>query len=295
MKMNYYRLMCLVLASWMASLSAFSAPVSMLKIEHSPVTLAVRGQDVLFRARVIPGAQPIKKVTLFYAVSRDAAPYKVAMQDSGSEWFTGSISADMTTELNQILYYIEARDASDASTETPWYTLAVKNTGSPSATTPSKDEKGSSWTKPALIAGGVILAGGAALALTSGGGGGGGGGGGSTSGGTATNVAGTYSGTVTLCVQPPASSSTCSLHAMTILIDGNNLVSSDTLAEGQHLEGRLSGSNFLLISSTTSTNGTGEIQYLGTVINNRIAGSIQGTLTTSTGTGTYSGNFSAVK
>ncbi|MEI8140375.1 MAG: hypothetical protein WCI03_10965, partial [bacterium] len=125
--------------------------------------------------------------------------------------------------------------------------------------------------------------------------GGGGGGGSSTTDGTITNAAGTYNGTVTICVQPPGSGSTCSSHAMTILIDGNSLVSSDTLYEGKHLEGRLSGANFLLVSSVTTTNGTGDIQFLGTVVNNRIAGSIQGTLTTYTGTGTYSGNFNAIK
>lgn len=82
---------------------------------------------------------------------------------------------------------------------------------------------------------------------------------------------------------------------MTIQIDENNTVSSDTLYEGNHMEGKLSGVNFLLVTSVAETNGTGDIQYLGTVINKRIAGSIQGTLTTGTGTGTYSGNFSAVK
>ena len=293
MKLNTHFLLSLLLAVWFASVPAFSAPVGTLRIEHAPITLAVKGQEVLFRAQVKSGEQPVKTVTLYYAVSRDAAPYKVAMQHSGAGWFTGTLSADITTGLNQILYYIEARNAADATVETPWYTIAVKNTGSPAATSPAPEAKGHSWTKPALIAGGVILAGGAVLALA--GGGGGGGGGGSTSDGTTTNAPGTYNGNVTLCVQPPGSSSSCSAHSMSIFIDANNLVSSDTLSPGNHLEGRLSGANFLLVTSVTETNGTGEIQYLGTVINNRIAGSIQGTLTTPTGTGTYSGNFSAIK
>ncbi len=293
MNSSYSRLFCLVLVSWFTPVLAFSAPVAPLRIEHAPVTLAVRGQDALFRTQVMPGANPVKQVTLYYAVSRDAAPYKVAMQDSGSGLFTGTISANMITDLKQILYYIEARDTADSTAETPWYTLVVKTSGSPVAPTPITETKGRSWTKPALIAGGVILAGGAALALTSGGGGGGGDS--SPTDGSSTNVAGTYNGTATLCVQPPGSGSSCSSHAMAILIDGNNVVSSDTLYEGKHLEGRLSGANFLLVTSVTETNGTGDIQYLGTVINNRIAGSIQGTLTTDTGTGTYSGNFSAIK
>lgn len=292
MKSNYSFFMCLALASLFILGTLFSASAGTLQIVHAPITLAAQGQDILFRAQVKPGTQPIKAVTLFYAVSRDAAPYKVSMQNSGSGWFTGSISADMTTGLKQLLYYIEARDEADATAETPWYTIVVKNSGSPAVTTrPAQDDKGSSWTKPALIAGGIVLAGGAAIALASGGGGGSSG----TADSTITNVAGTYIGTVTQCTEPPGGSSYCTSHAMTILIDANNVVSSDTLATGKHLEGRLSGANFLLITSVTETNGTGEIQYLGTVVNNRIAGSVQGTLTTTAGTGTYSGNFTAAK
>lgn len=280
----------MVIAMFISVEAGFSAPATKLRIDHSPVTLGARGQEVVFRAQVIPGSQPVKSVTLFYSVSRDAAPYKVAMLNSGSGWYTGSIHPDVTMTLTQILYYIEARDDGAATAETPWYTIAVKATGSSQKVV---EATGSSWTKPALIAGGVLLAGGAVAALAAGGGGGGGGG--SSSDTNTAGVAGTYGGSVTLCVQPPGGSSSCSAHPMTIQIDENNTVSSDTLYEGNHMEGKLSGVNFLLVTSVAETNGTGDIQYLGTVINKRIAGSIQGTLTTGTGTGTYSGNFSAVK
>lgn len=292
MKLNCTCLMFLFLASLFVAGRSFSATPEPLRIEHSPVTLAVKGQEVLFRTQIKPGAKPVKAVTLFYAVSRDAAPYKVVMQNSGIGWYTGTISAQVTAGLSQILYYIEARDTSDATTETPWHTIVVNNPGTALPGQPAPALQQRSWTKPALIAGGVILAGGAALALSSGGGGGDGS---STPDVTTNNTAGTYGGTVTLCVQPPGSSSSCSSRAMSFAIDANNTVSSDTLAEGQRLEGKLSGANFLLVSSVSTTNGTGEIQYLGTVVNNRISGSIQGTLTTPTGTGTYSGNFSASK
>ena len=302
MKIHDFNLPCVALVAFfcLIALPSAAVPTAALKIDHSPVTIAVRGQDVLFRVRVVPGAQPVKAVTLFYSVSRDAAPYKLAMQASGAGWFTGSISADMTAGLNQILYYIEARDTSDVTAETPWHTIAVKNPGSgvappanPAPATvnqkpPAQEE--SSWTKPALIAGGVILAGGTALALASGGGGGGG------SSGSPTNAAaGTYGGTVTTCEQPPGSGSVCSSHAMTVLIDNTGMVSSDALYEGKHLEGKLSGSNFLLSTPVSGTNGTGEIQFLGTVVDNRIAGSVQGSFTSASGVGTYSGNFNGIK
>lgn len=299
-----------------ALLMALNAAAA-LRIDHAPVTVALRGQSVMFRARAVSDAHPLKNVTLFYAVSHDAAPYKVSMYDSGGGWYTGSIPADLLSGLNQILYYIEVRDTSDATEETPWYTVAIRAPGTPppstatpppatvstpratapatktptAATAPEEGE--TSWTKPALIAGGALLVGGAAIAIANGGGGGGGGGG--SSGTTTTNAAGTFSGTVTLCFQPPGGVSSCSSRAMTLVIDPNGVVSSDTLQEGKHLESALSGDNFLLIGSVSETNQTGEIQYLGTVVNNRIAGSIQGTATTPTGVGTYSGNFSAAK
>ena len=148
MKLNTHFLLSLLLAVWFASVPAFSAPVGTLRIEHAPITLAVKGQEVLFRAQVKSGEQPVKTVTLYYAVSRDAAPYKVAMQHSGAGWFTGTLSADITTGLNQILYYIEARNAADATVETPWYTIAVKNTGSPAATSPAPAPCPSSSSTP---------------------------------------------------------------------------------------------------------------------------------------------------
>jgi hypothetical protein len=284
---------------------AFAGPAARPVIEHSPIGVGVRGQSIVLRAHVTNETGSVRQTTLFYAVSRDAAPYKTTMNDSGAGWFTATIPGDLTSGLKQILYYMEARDAADATTETPWYTIELKSSQSPSATPapviagppgPStateqpKDGK-SSWRKPALIAGGVLLAGGAALALSSGGGGGGGG----TADGSVTNAAGTYNGTVTTCFQPPGGSSACSTRALSIVIDANGTVTSDSLREGSHLEGSLSGSNFLLVVPVAEGNLTGEIQYLGTVVNNRIAGSIQGTATSPAGTGTYSGNFSAVK
>lgn len=285
------------------AVSVFAGPAAQPLIEHSPITVGVRGQNIVLRAHVTHTSQTVKQVLLFYAVSRDAAPYKMVMNDSGSGWFTGTLPPDLTAGLKQLLYYIEARDATDATAETPWYVIELK--GAPKAETvpaqppvapvapPGQPEgEKSTWRKPALVAGGVLLAGGAALALS---GGGGGGGGGSSSDGATTNSVGTYSGSATACFQPPGGSSSCTTHAISIAIQANGTVSSDSLREGTHLEGKLSGANFLLVAPVKEGGLTGEIQYLGTVVNNRIAGSIQGTATSADGTGTYSGNFSAMK
>ena len=293
-----------VLAFLLVIPPAMAAPNTAPKIDHTPVTLGIRGQSVVFRARVSGPTQAVKSVTLFYAVSRDAAPYRVAMNDSGAGVFTGSIPADMTAGLNQILYYIEARNEAGSTAETPWYTIDVKiPTGAqpepaavvaapPAPLSPERTQ--SSWKKPALIAGGVLLVGGAALALSSGGGGGGGDSS-SSSGGATTNAAGSYSGSATTCFQPPGSNATCSTRAIAIAIDGSGNVTSDSLRDGVHLAGKLSGANFLLVTPVQEAGLNGDIQFLGTVVDNRIAGSIQGTVTGSGGTGTYSGNFSAAK
>jgi hypothetical protein len=230
------------------------------------------------------------------------------MDSTGAGSFTGTIPGNLTAGLNTLLYYIEARDAADATAETPWYTIELKSSlaapvapapapvvtvPAPSAggTNDQKDGK-SSWTKPALIVGGLLLVGGAVAALSQGGGGGDGDG---SSGGSTSNSTQTYTGNATLCFQPPDASSSCSTHPITIAVDQAGNVSTDTLHEGTHLEGKLSGANFLLVASVQETNRTGEVQYLGTLVNDRIAGSIQGSATTPAGTGTYSGNFSAVK
>lgn len=304
MKFKVSRFLCGVVVFCLGALLVPTHAVAVPRIEHAPVTVAVRGQSVLFRVHAVSDSQPIKSATLFYAVSRDAAPYKLAMYNSGSGWFTGSIPADLISGLNQVLYYIEVRDAADATEETPWHTIAIRNPGATGSTAnatavatagrpqPTPEAPEYSWTKPALIAGGVLLAGGAAVAIANSGGGGGGSG---SSGGTSSNSVGLFSGTVTICFQPPNEASSCSSHAMNLFIDQNGAISSDTLYPNKHLEGTLAGANFLLVTSVSDTNRTGEIQFLGTVINNRIAGSVQGSATTSAGIGTYSGNFSASK
>jgi hypothetical protein len=287
---------CLTLATaLLLSQSAFAqnrAPA----IDHSPVKLAVRGQNILFRAKVTDDANAVQSVTLFYSVSRDAAPYKVAMNPAGAGVYMGTVSADLTAGLQQLLYYIEAKDTLGAVDETPWYPVEIK-AGTPVASpgpatrTTTAPGKESSWKKPALIAGGALAVGGAALAIMGGGGGDSGGGGG----GTATNAAGTYAGTASVYFQPPGGSLVSSTYPITIAISSKGVVTSDNLYEGAHLEGQLSGSSFQLVAPVNQADRNGEIRFIGMVNNNRIAGSVEGSATTPDGNGTYSGSFSAAK
>jgi len=121
------------------------------------------------------------------------------------------------------------------------------------------------------------------------------GGSGSGGGGSVTN-AGDYAGSVTLCLEWSGGSPACASHAMTISVSSSGQVSSDTLQEGERLTGSLSGSSFQLVGTVEDTNATSVIRYNGTIIGDRIAGDINGTARSSTGTqGSYSGTFHAVK
>ena len=83
---------------------------------------------------------------------------------------------------------------------------------------------------------------------------------------------------------------------MRILVTTDGVVNSDTLRPGHYVEGRLSGSDFVIISAVSETNRTGEIRYEGTIVNTRITGSISGTAKNPEGTqGTYSGTFNATR
>lgn len=296
MIMKHNAMILLGVAACFASTLTIGSETKPPVIDHSPVKVALRGQNIIVRATITNDSGSIKEATLFVAVSRDAAPFRVAMHDTGAGVYTGTISADLLGNLDRFQYYIDAVDAQAQTTETPWYTVEVKSAeagkNAPAdGGAPESESKQSSWVKPALIVGGVLAVGGAALALSHGGG--------SSSPAapvnTATNSAGTYAGSQTTCFQPSGGSSTCASGAITITIDTASTVTSDTLYTGQHLTGQLSGNNFVLVAAVQTGGQTGQVQFLGTVVDTRIVGSITGSAKTGTGDGTYSGSFSAVR
>ncbi|MCE9613005.1 MAG: hypothetical protein K8T26_01930 [Lentisphaerae bacterium] len=270
-----------------------------LRIDHAPINTALTGQSITVRARVADPAP--KSVTLFFATSRDAAPFKVAMSSSGPQIYAGSISETQLTNLKEIYYYIEARDAADNAVETPWYTVKLQP-GSPeggaavsaskSGTDGKPQKEQAAWVKPTLIGGGLLAAGGIAYAASSGGGGGGdsGDGGGGTS-----EYAGTYTGTDTTCTQAPTGGTTCNPSGLTITITDQGVVQTSDLRDGQRLETPLSGANFVLVADVNEDGFTGEIQYVGTVVDRRVVGTIQGSATSAAGVAVFSGTFSAVR
>jgi hypothetical protein len=284
-------------------------------IAHDPIPFGLRGQPLTLKAKVT-GAAEIESVTLYYALFRDAAPFRVPMKATGLDYYVGSIDAGLLTGVESISYYIEAQDKSGALTETPWYDVpfrkpegrnqTVMPTPGPAAPAPvipvsqapgAPAAGGSNWKTPALIIGGAAVVLGGAYALSDNGGGGGGDDGGDDNGGGSTNdPSGTYAGTVTTCFTPDGGSAACESTGMQIVIDDQDIVFSETIYAGQQLTDLLDGSQGFSLNATVDQGGTnGVINFEGSVVGNKILGSVSGTATTPDGQGTYSGSFSANK
>jgi hypothetical protein len=299
------RFLSVVLTFAMAVGPAFGQNVAAAKppvIEHDPVTWVLRGQALTLKAKILQGDAPVKSVTLYYALFRDAAPFRVEMRASGLGHYVGTIDAGMLGGVDTLSYYIEAQDQQGTAAETAWTEVKIlrpdqipadEQAAAQAAAAPvaSKEEKNKGWTVALVAGGAAALVGGAFLLAGSDSGGGGSSDGGGT---PPANAEGTYGGTSTTCFSPSVGSTTCDTTAMTILIDNAGNVLSETLVEGQQLTGKLSGSNFTLTASPPS-GAAGEINFNGTVIGSRIVGSITGSAQDGLSVGIYSGSFSANK
>ena len=271
-------------------------------IRHEPVTVAVRGQPITILANITDDSGLVKSATLFYSASKDAAPFRSPMKSSGTSLYYGTIPSGVLSSVDSISYYIEALDHVDAAQETPWHTIAIKDTAAPakgaetqpapaSSSEPQGGKSGnhSALTVGAIAVGAAAVVGGAVLLADSGGGGS------SDDGGSADgDSAGTYVGSVTECSSLEGGSSSCNSHGILISITGAGVVESDSLREGVSLQGPLRGSEFTLIAQVTGVS-TGEVVYSGTVVDQRIIGSITGSSRSSEGLSVYSGTFTATK
>ena len=273
-------------------------------IKHEPVTVAVRGQPITILANVTDDSGLVKSVTMFYSASKDAAPFRSPMKSSGTSLYYGTIPAGMISSASSISYYIEALDYVDAAQETAWHTIAIKDATAPvktvepspanvsaapiAASVPASKSSGpSALTVGAIAVGGAAVVGGAVLLAI-------GGGGSSSDGGGGGVEAGTYVGSATQCVSVEGSNSSCNSHSISVSISDTGVVSSDSLLEGASLQGPLRSSDFTMIAQLTGVS-TGEVVYSGTVVDQRIVGSITGSAQSSQGRSVYSGTFTATK
>lgn len=277
-------------------------PVEPPHIVHDPVGVALRGQPITVLAQISATA-PIKAVTLHYTLSKDASPFKLAMQPTGPATFLGTIPAGLLGNADKVSYYIEATDDRDASAETPWYMVAIKDSNallrSPSSTAvaapvarstaPAKDDKDkSSLVGAGLVAGGAAAVIGAALYVASRNGS-------SSDGGSVTNVQGSYTGSKTVCLSMPGQPISCSTTPVTIIIDQSGGVFSDSLIDGRVVSGSLSGNSFTVGGSTSSSNLVSDLSFNGSVVDNHIVGAVTGSAQSTTNSGSYSGSFTAGK
>lgn len=264
------------------------------QIQHTPARVAVRGQPLLLRAVVSDDAGRVKAVNIFYSTSPDTAPFKVPMQAAGAGAYSGSIAEGLFSGAEKLSYYIAAEDAQGANSETPWYTVPIRalQASDAEAAAGSRGAGGreprAKWVTPALIAGGAAVVVGGAVALANRDGGGG---------SSDDDIpAGTFAGTATTYLQMDGSNTTWASKAITITINDNGTVVSDSLPAGGSQSVSLSGNSFIMSSQIAETNLTGDIQYVGTVVSDRIVGFIQGTAQSAAGSsGTFSGSFSATR
>lgn len=281
-----------------------------LSIGHDPVPFAVRGQALTLKAKV-EGAAPPQSVTLYYALFRDAAPFRVPMKSSGLGYYVGTIEANLLGGVDGVSYYIEAQDENGALTETPWYEVKFRDPRpsekpvaanppapapagpAPVIPVPESDGSGRNWKTPALVAAGaaVVLAG--AYALSDSGGGGGDGDDNGGGGGSNTNAAGSYAGTVTTCSQVVGQPTSCPTEPFTLLIDSRGVVFTETLRAGRQMTAPLNNNRFTLVAPVNEGGASGEIRYNGTWVNNSVVGQISGSATSATGSILYSGTFSS--
>src|SRR3989339_122927 len=95
-------------------------------VKHEAVTTAVKGQSISVRAVVTSQSASIKSVTLLYTPSKDAAPFKIAMQEAGASSYFGVVPSSLIKGISEFSYYIEAIDVNEMVSETPWHTVKLQ-------------------------------------------------------------------------------------------------------------------------------------------------------------------------
>lgn len=296
MKQRIGRLGVAVLMLGICGAAANEPPV----IRHQSITAAVRSQPISVMARVTDDAGPVKYVTLFYSLSRDAAPFRVPMKASDADLYVGTIPPDLLADVDQLLYYIEAMDADEATQETSWYTIQIRNSAPqvkpvekaavPAAPSAPPPRQRSNLVGVGLIAGGAAAVAGAALYVANKDDN-------SSSDDDSTDYAGVYQGSATECFALSGQSQNCTTRSMAITIGSSGSVQSSDLREASLLTAQLNKNKFVLRADLAGgTNGvTGEIFYEGTVVDGELFGRITGSYQGPDGTGFYSGSFDGTR
>lgn len=260
-------------------------------VRHLPPRTAVRGKALVLRAQVVPGAAPIRAVTLYGTTSRDVAPFPLPMTSAGAGAYVVTVPGTMIGEGEEFTYYIEAVDTLETAGETVWFTVRLHTPSGAGAREASAgsglSEKPSrpGWVAPALIAGGAtLIVGGAALAAHDSGGS-----------GLGSPDPGTFSGSVTRILRVGETNTVTSNTATFVVTEDHRIYSQD-LHPGTRMESTLSGSTFILTANVLVDGMEGQIRYVGSVAGEQIAGSVEGEVSSADGrNGVYSGSFTAAR
>ena len=275
------------------------------KIQHEPITTAIRSQPITITARVRDDSGLVKYVTLFYSLSRDAAPFRISMKLSGDDLYVGTIPPDLLGSVDKVFYYLEAMDQEERAQETPWYTVDIKDVVAPkpkvaekttapapvAPTTPTPARReGASLLGIGVIAGGAAAVLGGALLIAdqdkdSG------------SDDGPEQYAGNYAGEVVECTAPQGQNASCSTRSMSVVVERSGEVTTSNLRQGALLTGTMNRNKFLLVAEWTSSwsGETGQVFYEGNILDDRLYGTITGHATNDAGEVIYSGNFSGTK
>ena len=107
-------------------------------LAHEPISVAVAGEPLIILTRVAAVGSPVRSVTLNYSLSKDGSPISVPMALTDQGVYLGTIPASHFKTANAVWYYIEAVDASEEWTETPWHEILVQHNafGEPSTVIP---------------------------------------------------------------------------------------------------------------------------------------------------------------
>ena len=292
----------LFVAAVLLGVAAGRAADKLPVISHNPVTYAVQGQSLTLKAKVTQDKPGVQAVSLYYALFRDAAPFRVPMKATGLNVYVGTIDSVMIKDVKTIAYYIEAQDMNGATAETPWYNVEFKKADAstpatnetPAAPAGASTDTNSNWATYALIGGGAAAVIGGAVIVANSGSGSGSSGGGATS---TNSFAGTYGGTAAKCLTMSGQSPSCESHPVTFQVDSKNAILSADLQPGTPLTANVdsSGNFFMSVPVHGSNFVSGVIDFNGTIVDGQINGQISGSVTTTNSAGVYQGNFNAAK
>lgn len=276
-------------------------------IQHEPVPSLVAGEPLRIKARITDD-QTIVDAELYFSLSKDSLPTRIPMESITKDEYAGAIGAHLLEGSKQFYYYLRAMDNTSNNTETTTHTVQIQPLKPPAPPPPgpdhkperhpvsSSDNKGGGISRPALWVGaGLVAAGGAAWALSDSGGND------DDSGDDFNDVAGTYQGSATTCLQANNASGSCETTPMTIIVSSDGRIYSETLRYGFPGEDQLTADRtFRFEIEEVVSNAVSVIRYSGRIEGTRISGTIEGARTGSTtndagNSAVYSGYFSTTR